>query len=152
MSDFSVSYERVISAPIDSVQEQINDLHQWENWSPWQLLDPDMDQQYFGADRGVGAKMTWTGNKQAGAGSMEVITDQPGLVEVDLKFLKPFKAENRSHFYLTSVSEGETRVKWELTGKQNFLMKIMFRLFKMEKNLQNDFAKGLNRLATVVEN
>lgn len=49
----------VMDAPVDQVRALIEDLHAWESWSPWQELDPAMQQTYSGAERGIGAKMAW---------------------------------------------------------------------------------------------
>lgn len=48
-----------MDAPVDQVRALIEDLHAWESWSPWQELDPAMQQTYSGAERGIGAKMAW---------------------------------------------------------------------------------------------
>lgn len=49
----------LLMPPLDQVRALIGDLHTWESWSPWQELDPAMQQTYSGAERGVGAKMAW---------------------------------------------------------------------------------------------
>ena len=39
-SDFKISRNAVISAPVSVVFAQVNDFHKWENWSPWGKMDP----------------------------------------------------------------------------------------------------------------
>ncbi|WP_237198857.1 SRPBCC family protein [Rothia nasimurium] len=140
----------VIDAPVDQVRALIEDLHAWENWSPWQELDPAMQQAYSGAERGVGAKMAWAGNKKAGEGRMTVVTVEDNLVEVDIEFIKPWAAQNRSHFKL-QPTEGGTAVAWSMSGEQNLIMKAMFKVFNMQKRIGADFERGLARLKVAAE-
>lgn len=150
MTNTLLTRSTVIDAPVDQVRALIEDLHAWESWSPWQELDPAMQQTYSGAERGIGAKMAWVGNKKAGEGRMTVVTVQDDLVEVDIEFIKPWAAKNRSHFKLQQVGEG-TAVSWSMSGEQNLMMKVMFKVFNMQKRIGTDFERGLARLKAVAE-
>lgn len=147
MPHFTVIRSATIPAPLEDVRGHIRDLRRWEAWSPWQQLDPQMQQTYSGPEAGVGAHMAWEGNKQAGAGSMTIVTDEPSLVEVDLEFAKPMRAKHRASFTLSSVDENSTVVTWAMTGKQNLAGKVFFTVFGMDKKIAADFDKGLNALA-----
>lgn len=59
MTNTLLTRSTVIDAPVEQVRALIEDLHAWEGWSPWQELDPAMQQTYPGAERGIGAKMAW---------------------------------------------------------------------------------------------
>ena len=98
---YTVERSTVVAAPADRIYPLIVDFHEWPRWSPWEDIDPGMQRTYGGADSGVGATYAWSGNRKAGAGSME-ITDvtEPTGVGIRLSFLKPFKAENRIVFDL----------------------------------------------------
>lgn len=148
-----VSREITMNATPATVRTYIRDLHEWESWSPWQEINPAMQQTYFGAEAGTGAGMQWSGDKKAGAGRMVVVTDEELLVEVDIEFLKPFKAKNRSHFRITPIPgpETTTRVTWEMTGKQSLLMRVLFTLMRLKKGISQDFDRGLESLKSVVE-
>src|SRR5262245_48273492 len=90
--DFSVSRGRTIAAPVDAVFAQVNDLHNWEAWSPWQKIDPAMKQTYGGPPRGAGAMMSWTGNSKVGEGRMTITESRRNeRVVFRLEFLKPFR-------------------------------------------------------------
>ena len=103
---FTVERSAVIPAPPERVHAAINDFHQWEHWSPWQDVDPAMTQTYEGPDAGTGAVMSWSGNRKAGEGRMEITSDAPTEVVIDLRFLKPFKATNVIRFELTRAAYG----------------------------------------------
>lgn len=150
MSEFELSRTATVNAPIQAVHDAIADLHKWEQWSPWQDLDPNMEQFYSGPEAGIGASVYWVGNSAAGEGKMTIVTNEPSIVEVDIEFLKPFKATNRSHFYLAPKDEGSTTVIWQMTGHLNRILKFIYRLAKMEEKIGADFEKGLARLGEYV--
>ncbi|MGH1978319.1 SRPBCC family protein [Rothia sp. L_38] len=150
MTNTFLTRSTVIDAPLERVRSLLEDLHAWENWSPWQEQDPAMQQTYSGAERGVGAKMAWAGNKKAGEGRMTVVTAEDNLVEVDIEFIKPWAAQNRSHFKL-QPTEGGTAVAWSMSGEQNLMMKAMFKVFNMQKRIGADFECGLARLKAAAE-
>lgn len=83
-----------------------------------------MEHTYAGAESGVGARMSWTGNRKAGAGSMEITDATESTLSIDLHFLKPFKAQNITTFTATPT-EGGGSIEWAMEGEQNLVMKIL---------------------------
>src|SRR6476661_5341974 len=144
---FTVERERTIAAPTDRVRALITDFHEWPAWSPWEDLDPEIHRAYSGPEEGVGAKYAWTGNRKAGAGSMEItgVTDEQ--VDIHLEFLKPFKSVNTIAFVLTPQGDS-THVVWRMTGPRPLMMRLMAPLLDMDKLVGKDFDKGLDRLDT----
>ncbi len=150
MSRFSVERSITVHAAPSEVHALVDDFHRWTAWSPWEDLDPDLERAYTGAERGVGAQYTWSGNKKAGAGSMEITESTPEQVQVRVDFLKPFRATNTSHFHLEPHADG-TAVRWVMTGEQKGLMSVVGRFMNMDKLIGPDFDKGLARLKAVAE-
>ncbi len=98
--DFRVTRTAIIAAPPAVVFDQINDLHKWNEWSPWAKMDPNARNTYDGPPTGVGASMAWAGEK-VGAGKMTITDSKPGeLVQMRLEFIKPFTATNTVDFTL----------------------------------------------------
>jgi len=62
-SDFRVERSAVVSAPAPVVFAQVNDLHNWDAWSPFAKLDPAAKQTFEGPRAGTGAALAWAGNK-----------------------------------------------------------------------------------------
>src|SRR4051794_6277183 len=88
-ADFRVARQIIISAPPVIVFPHVNDLHKWQEWSPWARLDPNAKSTFEGPPGGVGAIFRWDGNMQVGAGSMKVIESHASdLVKFQLDFLK----------------------------------------------------------------
>ncbi|WP_067468882.1 SRPBCC family protein [Nocardia amamiensis] len=145
MAEFEVVRSAVITAEPARVHGLINDFHEWVKWSPWEDLDPQLQRSYSGADSGVGARYAWSGNRKAGAGSMEIVSSTERQIGVRLEFLKPMKATNQVTFILDPVETG-TEVTWRMTGQQTGLMGFIGKLIPMDKFVGRDFEKGLARL------
>jgi hypothetical protein len=145
MAEFEVVRSAVVTAEPARVHRLINDFHKWVEWSPWEDLDPQLQRSYSGADSGVGARYAWSGNRKAGAGSMEIIGSADREIGVRLDFLKPMKATNMVTFILDPVETG-TEVTWRMTGKQTGLMGVIGKFIPMDKFVGRDFEKGLARL------
>ncbi len=148
---FSVVREAEFAAAPAKVFEQINNFHNWTHWSPWEKLDPHLHRNYTGPEAGVGAKYAWVGNRNVGEGNMEITQSEPAKrMQLDLHFLKPFKANNVTEFTLTPAGKG-TRLRWEMRGQRPFMFRLLGFAFNMDKIVGGDFDKGLANLKTVVE-
>jgi uncharacterized protein YndB with AHSA1/START domain len=148
---YTVSRSTTIAAPAPRVFELVQDFHEWRQWSPWDDLDPDMEQEYSGADAGVGAVYTWSGNSKAGRGRMEItsVTDARS-VEIALDFEKPFKSRNTVVIDLEE-KDGGTEVVYRMIGPRTLFVKIMGPFGGMDRMVGKDFERGLERLKAVAE-
>jgi hypothetical protein len=149
--EFRLSRSISIAASPSVVFPHVNDLHQWEPWSPWARLDPNMKQTYEGAPAGTGATYHWVGNKEVGEGKMTITENRPPeLIQIQLDFLKPFAATNQTEF--TFQPQGnETLVTWTMSGKNNFMAKAAHLVMNIEKRVGSDCEKGLAQLKSVCE-
>jgi len=148
MPSFEHSRSIVVAAPAAKVRLLVVDFHAWTKWSPWEELDADLKRTYSGAAEGVGARYAWAG-KKAGEGSMVITNATDDRVDVDLDFLKPFKANNKVVFRFESEGDS-TRVTWTMSGTRNVLLAIMGKLF-LDGMIGKDFEKGLARLKAAAE-
>jgi uncharacterized protein YndB with AHSA1/START domain len=150
-ADFRVTRSTTIAASPASVFAYVNDLHNWEAWSPWAKLDPNAKNAFEGPPAGVGAAMSWSGNNQIGEGRMTITESRQGeLVGFSLKFLRPFKASNTAEFTFKPQG-GQTAVSWSMSGKNNLMFKIAGLFMNCDKLLGGQFEKGLAQLKTVAE-
>ena len=150
-STFSMVRSATINASADTVFAQINDFKNWGAWSPWEKMDPELKRTFTGSPSGQGAKYAWIGNKKVGEGSMEITHSVPSTnVQLDLHFLKPFKADNVTEF--TIKPNGATsNINWEMRGNLNLMMKVMHIFMDMDKVVGKDFEAGLANLKGIVE-
>jgi len=149
MAAFEMSRSTAIAAPPERIHPLLDDFRAWQQWSPWEGLDPDLQRTFTGPERGIGSHYEWTGNKKAGHGTMEIIESTPHAVAVDLRFLKPFKATNITRFDLTPTSAG-TDVVWTMTGERGAVMGLMGKLY-FDQAIGKDFEKGLAQLKAAAE-
>ncbi len=148
---FRIVRKATLAAPATKVFAQVNDFHNWREWSPWERLDPALKRSYDGPPAGHGAVYAWVGNKNVGEGRMTLVESRPNeLVRIKLEFFKPFQATNEAEF--TFQQQGnETAVTWSMTGTRNFMFKAMGMLMNMDKMVGGQFEEGLTNLRSVVE-
>lgn len=149
MADFSMSRRITIDAEPARIHALLEDFREWQKWSPWEGLDPQLHREYSGPDHGVGSTYHWSGNRKAGEGEMAIIESTQSSVVVDLAFLKPFKASNVTSFALTPAGSGSD-VTWTMTGKRSAVMSLMGKLV-FDKAIGKDFEKGLASLKREAE-
>lgn len=146
-----------IDAPAGRVFDLIDDFREWVSWSPWEGLDPDLQRTYAGPPRGAGSSYAWSGNRQAGAGTMTIesstapVSDAAGSVAIDLAFEKPFRNRTKVAFTVTPVDAAASDVEWAMDGEYTGAMKVFARFMSMDKMIGRDFEKGLAQLKARAE-
>ena len=150
MGTYTVERSITVNAPAPRVHGLVDDFHSWTSWSPWEDLDPELHRTYTGPERGVGAHYAWSGNRKAGAGSMEITSSTPEGIDITVAFLKPFKATNQTRLSFDPTADG-TEVRWVMSGEQKGLMSVFGKFMSMDKLIGPDFEKGLARLKAVAE-
>ncbi len=150
-ADFRVARSATIAAPAGAVFAQVNDLHKWQDWSPWAKRDPNAKNSYEGPASGVGAAFLWSGNSEVGEGKMTILESRPNeKVVFRLDFERPFKATSNAEFTFTE-KDGQTEVTWVMTGKNNFIGKAISLFMDCDKMVGGDFEKGLAQLDAAVK-
>jgi hypothetical protein len=150
-AEFRVARSATMSAPTPVIFNQVDDLHKWAAWNPWQKIDPAMKLTFAGPQVGPGASYSWAGNKEVGEGRLTIIESRPSdLVRIKLEFMKPFTATNTATF--TFKPEGnQTAVTWGMEGRNNFFAKAINLCMNMDKMVGGQFEKGLADMKSVVE-
>lgn len=149
--DFKVERSNTIKASSEKIFPLINDFNNWPQWSPWEKLDPNMKQTLKGAPKGVGAISEWEGNSDVGAGKIEIIKSTPSSqISMKLDMIKPFQASNDVEFTLATEKD-MTKVTWSMSGKNNFIAKVISIFMNCEKMVGDQFEKGLESLKEVAE-
>jgi Polyketide cyclase / dehydrase and lipid transport len=150
-STFVVERSTIVAATPEKIFPLLQDFHHWVEWSPWEGIDPNLQRTYSGPESGVGASYAWVGSRKVGSGRMEIVGATPtDSVDIELAFLKPFKAENHTRFQL-QWSGTNTTVTWTMSGKKTLMSKVMGIFMSMDKLIGKDFEKGLAQLKTLAE-
>jgi hypothetical protein len=148
---FSIQRTATIQAPAELAFAMVNDFHRWNEWSPWDKLDPKMTRTFTGANAGLDAMYEWTGNDDVGQGRMTIQESKPGeLVRIRLEFIKPFEAASTSTFTFAPAGEGTT-VTWKMEGNNNFISKAFGLFMDMDKMIGKDFDNGLANMKKAAE-
>ena len=148
---FEIKRSLLINAPAEVIYDQVDDFRSWSAWSPWEKMDPAMKRTFNEVPSGVGAGYHWVGNKDVGEGSMKITDVKPNEhVGLDLNFIAPFEAKNRTDLDLVPSGAGTT-VTWTMSGKNNFMAKAMGMFMDMDKMVGPDFEKGLASMKTIAE-
>ena len=117
---FVVTRSAVVDAPPQEVFPHIDELRNWQAWSPWAKLDPAATNTYEGPAAGAGAVFAWSGDKKVGAGRMTIIDSRPfESVDIKLEMSKPFTTSNDVSFRLSPEESGRTKVTWTMFRPQH---------------------------------
>ena len=150
-AEFAIERSAQIAAPPAKVFALVNDFHQWEGWSPWAKLDPEMKTTFSGPDSGVDAAYAWVGNSEVGEGKMTITESTPTeRVVIRLEFLKPFEATNSATFSFAPEGDG-TKVTWRMDGTNNFVGKAFGLLMDMDGMVGGSFEQGLAAMKGIAE-
>lgn len=149
---FRVARTAHIQAPPETIFPHINSLDRFAAWSPFEKKDPNMKKARSGPSAGKGAAQSWEGDRNAGAGRLEIVEfSAPSKVVMQLDMIQPMEAHNIIEFSL--VPDGNaTNVTWAMQGKVPYVAKILHVFLDMDRMVGNDFEIGLASLKTVVEN
>jgi len=146
---FKIVRSLEIKAAPETIAPHLSNFHDWQAWSPWEGIDADLVRSYDGPSSGKGAVYGWKGQK-TGEGRMEILDASPEHIDIQLDFIKPFKANNLAVFKLKPQAD-KTLVVWSMSGKNAYLNKLFSLFMDMDAMIGKDFEKGLNQLKTLVE-
>ncbi|MBZ0207970.1 MAG: SRPBCC family protein [Flavobacteriales bacterium] len=144
--NYHVERSATVVAPPEAVFAQVNDFHNWQQFNPFQQLDPNAKVRYEGPEKGTGAKFLWEGNSKMGKGSMTITGNTPNeRVDILLHFDEPMEGDAHTSFILEPAGTG-TKVTWSMDGTNNYLSKIMCLFMDMDKMIGTEYEKGLAKL------
>ncbi len=146
-SEYGVSRSAMIPATPEVAFALVNDFRNWDKWSPWAKLDPNMKVSHSGPETGEGSVYEWEGNSDVGKGKMTIRQSHPHQhVAIELEFMEPFASLSDTDFRFQSASGG-TQVTWEMKGSLGFMEKAFGLFMDMEGMIGKDFEKGLGQMA-----
>lgn len=148
---FRVQRSATIKASPEKVYALIEDFNGWRSWSPWEKLDPAMKRTMSGAPKGKGAVYAWDGDKNVGAGRMEIVeSSPPSKVAIQLDFLRPFASRNTAVFTLEPKGDA-TNVSWVMQGPSTYVTKLISVFASMDSMIGKDFEAGLANMKAIAE-
>lgn len=150
-NEMNVTRSTTIAAPPEAVFKVVNDFRQWDAWSPWSKLDPNMTKSLEGPPEGVGAVYKWSGNMEVGEGSTSLVESKPNeKIGMKLAFVRPMEGTSDVNFTFAPEGPG-TKVTWNMKAPQPFIGKVMSVFMDCEKMCGDQFNEGLANLKKLVE-
>ncbi len=143
MPKMNVSKSITVNASQQKVKDFLADFHNWKNWSPWLICEPEATINY--ADDGKYYK--WEGSR-VGSGEMQVIDESQNRIDYDLTFLKPWKSKAKVAFNFKEEGN-QTIVNWTMDSSLPFFMFWMKKA--MEIYIGMDYDRGLKMLKEELE-
>jgi uncharacterized membrane protein len=148
--EYSVERQVTINKPKQEVFDYVKHLKNQDHFNKWTQMDPNMKKDFRGTDGTVGFVYAWDGNDKAGKGEQEIKRITEGeRIDMELRFKKPFENTATAYMATESVSESQTKVKWQMAGKSPYPMNFM-NLF-MDKLLGKDLQSSLDMLKNNLE-
>jgi uncharacterized protein YndB with AHSA1/START domain len=147
---FRIERSATIAAPPEVVYAQIEDLHRWERWNPFEKGDASLRKTFEGSPAGVGSAYHYVSDHQ-GEGRMTLTDLQPQRrVGVRAEFIKPMAATHDIEFTLRPAPGGVT-VTWAMSGRNPFLGKAVSLFVDMDRMVGGQFEQGLADLKRLSE-
>jgi hypothetical protein len=122
-----------------------------DNFSVWNMADPNMKKNYKGTDGTVGFIYSWDSTiKNVGAGEQEITAIEDGKrIDYEIRFSRPMQNTGRTKFQITSIGDDNTYVDWIFDSPSKFPMSLFSPIFK--RMLGKDLEKGLINLKSILE-
>ena len=137
-----------INASPAKVFAVLRDFQQFNQWSPWADIDPNVQYSYSGPIGDVGAKYDWRGNSAVGAGSQEITALTP---DQEIKIHLIFEGQGDAQVaYRLSADNGST-VIWSFDSEHGFNPLNRWFGLLLDGMIGGDYDKGLAKLKTYVE-
>lgn len=146
----SVERSTVINAPESDVFAYVNNLHKFNEWSPWAARDPEAHYVFSGPDEGVGARMEWdSDHPDVGKGTQEIVeSDTNKSVVVALDF--GLKGAASASYTLSPAGAG-TRITWGLNTDVGNNPLTRWMGLMLDRWIGADYEEGLANLKKIVE-
>jgi effector-binding domain-containing protein len=139
-----------LEAPPATVFTVLNGFGQFQKWSPWAELDPQAQTTFEGPANGLGAKMSWSGNADAGTGSQEIIESTPfSRIRIRL-VLGDFGGDFTSTYRIEPRNDG-SQLTWAFDA--NYGGNVLGRYFGLfaDALVGPDYERGLAKLKMLVD-
>lgn len=148
-SHVTVTRSQSISAPESAVFPYLNNLHEFSEWSPWQMRDPQLKVSYGGPQLGKGAQVTWASEKPSvGTGSMEILESQPNR-NIDLAV--NYNGLEGSGSYEVVPAGSGSKVTWNFVYESGSSPLKRWKALMLDGFVGAEYSAGLERLKQKVE-
>ena len=150
VESYRVERSARIAASPEAVVARIADVRYWPDWSPREILDRNMKEQFAGSLTRAGSTYYWQGNAEVGIGRATLVSADASEVHVEVEVEKPSQSVSDYRFRVAPEGQG-TLVTWSISGEKDASGKA-FALYAVQAgDLAAEMEKSLARLDAVLE-
>jgi ribosome-associated toxin RatA of RatAB toxin-antitoxin module len=147
---YSIEKTITVNSSPQTAYDKVANFNHYKDWNPWQKMEPTSKQTVTGNPGTIGHKYEWEG-KKIGTGSLTVKDlKAPNSINIDLQFLKPWKAEAYDNWKFEDAGNNQTKITWSNGGPLAYPMARLMGPM-INKNLNTQFEEGLRNLKTLCE-
>jgi effector-binding domain-containing protein len=146
-SKIEIKQQVTIKAPVAVVFDEVNDLRNWDNWSPYK--DSSLQSRFEGPVRGVGAKVLWTDKKEGEATLTISEVNQFTFIKTVLK--TPSQEKTAETVFTFEQIGDSTKVSWERNIEGLSYPFGRFVGWMLEKGYNYNFSRGLKSMKEYIE-
>lgn len=139
--DMLIEKSVLINKNIKEVFDYLKQTKNQDNFSVWNMKDPNMKKDYSGVDGTKGFVYSWDSkNKNVGAGAQEITNiSEESRIDYQIRFQRPMQNTASASFVLNKIDESKTLVNWIFQCPTKFPMSLFSPIFR------NMLGKELNQ-------
>jgi hypothetical protein len=122
-----------------------------DNFSVWNMADPNMKKTHQGTDGTVGFVYKWDSTlKNVGSGEQEITAIEEGKsIDYAIRFFRPMQNTGKTRFQIITHGDNSSLVTWIFDSPSRFPMSLLSPIFRIM--LGKDIGKGLTNLKNILE-
>jgi effector-binding domain-containing protein len=148
--DYHIERSWEINAPKSIIFDQLVHYKNFQKWSPWSALDPNMKYTISEPDGKVGSIYTWKGNDKVGEGSMETAAITNDRIDTKVIFKNPWESSMPTFFKMEEKGKA-IKVSWGSDMIIPFPMNAFAMFTDVDKAIGTDYETGLRNLKKTCE-
>jgi|JI9StandDraft_1071089.scaffolds.fasta_scaffold35506_2 hypothetical protein len=120
-NQYTVTTTETVNRPSQEVFDYVKILENQRFYSVWLMKDPQLKPEIVGTDGTVGAIQKWnSANEDVGEGEQEITALTSDRMDVDLRFIRPFKGEAKAAMMVKSTGPDQTLVTSEFYSDSKY--------------------------------
>jgi hypothetical protein len=148
---YTVSVSETINQPQQIVYDYVRMLDNQRYYSIWVMQDTDLNPEIIGTDGAVGAVQKWNSKlDDVGEGEQEITSLTPDRMDIDLRFIRPFKGNSKAANLFKSVSDNQTQITSEFYSNDRYPLNLMS-YFLGRKMIREAQIRNLQNLKNILE-
>ena len=147
--EYTISHSITINKPQQEVFNYVKLFKNQENYSVWVMADPNIKLKYEGEDGTVGAKVSWDGNDDVGAGSQTITNITNDRIDVDLHFIRPMEDDQKGATLVKAINANSCTLTEEFYGNDPYPMNALS--FVGKYFIKDAFTKNAENVKKILE-